>query len=66
MPIMQCNYPTSLALAIDAEIAASSRPWRSRREYILDSISDKLAHDKGYRERAENKRKERLDSASTD
>jgi len=44
---MEVKLPPQLGAAIDAEIAASSKTWRTRREYILDAVSDKLAHDRG-------------------
>lgn len=60
------SIPDALLKAIDEEIKLSSKPWRTSREYILDAVSDKLAHDKGYRKRSQEKAAKRSSTPSTD
>ena len=62
---MEVKIPNELGVAIDEEIKLSVKPWRTRREYILDAVSDKLAHDKGYRKRSD-KAAKRATTASPD
>jgi hypothetical protein len=56
--MMEVTLPIMLGAAVDTEIAKSSKPGRTRREYVLDAVSDKLAHDRGYRERSAKRRAE--------
>ena len=63
---MEVKLPNELGVAIDEEIKLSVKPWRTRREYILDAVSDKLAHDKGYRKRSQEKAAKRATTASPD
>lgn len=60
------SIPDELLKAIDEEIKLSSKPWRTSREYIIDSVCDKLAHDKGYRKRSQEKAVKRSTTASQD
>ena len=61
---MEIKLPLELESAMAEEIA--NKPGMDRRSYVLGAIRDKIAHDRGYRERAENRRKTKGSSAGTD
>lgn len=49
------SIPNKLIDEINEEIKLSSKPWRTSLQYICESISNNLAHDRGYRKRAQAK-----------